>query len=62
LATWWVGFFAGWFMGRVTLPHLPTATAARLVLRAVAVMLGLALASGVAGGIFAPQDPERLEA
>lgn len=43
--------------------HLATgATAARLVLRAVAVMLGLALASGVAGGIFAPQDPERLEA
>lgn len=62
LATWWVGFFAGWFMGRVTLPHLPAATAARQALRAVSVMLGLALASGLAGGVFAPQDPDRLQA
>jgi hypothetical protein len=25
-------------------------------------MLGLALASGLAGGVFAPQDPDRLQA
>lgn len=62
LATWWVGFFAGWFMGRVTLPHLPLATAARLALRAVVVMVGLALAAGLAGGVFAPQDADRLQA
>ncbi|MCX6857258.1 MAG: hypothetical protein NTV80_20405, partial [Verrucomicrobia bacterium] len=39
LATWWVGFFAGWFMGRTTLPHLPLRVAAKLSLKGVGVML-----------------------
>src|SRR6266567_3037820 len=29
LATWWVGFFAGWFMARVAVPAFPPSEAFR---------------------------------
>lgn len=63
LATCWVGFFAGWFMGRVTLPHLPAAHAAALSLRGAGIMLASALIAGLAGWMLAPSDADhaRLE-
>ena len=49
LATWWVGFFAGWFMARLTLPHERVAHAARRSLVGVIIMLSVAIAfAGVA--------------
>ena len=63
LATWWVGMFAGWFMGRVTLPHLPVERAARLSLTGVGVMTLTAFVFAIVAGVVAPTDPasERLE-
>src|SRR4051812_43372696 len=29
LATWWVGFIAGWFLARVTVPYVPRTIALR---------------------------------
>lgn len=56
LATWWVGLFAGWFMGRVTLPHMPWKRAAGLCLRGVALMMLLALAAAATAWFIAPRD------
>lgn len=54
LATWWVGFFAGWFMGRVTVPRLPVAQAARLSLVGVIWIMAAALVAGAIAGGLAP--------
>ncbi len=56
LATWWVGFFAGWFMGRLTIPHMPWRRAAALSLEGVAVMTGTALVAAVIAYLWAPTD------
>lgn len=58
LATWWVGFFAGWFMGRISLPHLNPRHAARLSLKGVAVMMLTALVFASASYLMAPSIPE----
>ncbi|GEP42614.1 hypothetical protein [Brevifollis gellanilyticus] len=56
LATWWVGFFAGWFMGRLTIPHMPWRKAAGLSLKGVAVMTGTALLAAIMAYAWAPTD------
>ena len=58
LATWWVGFFAGWFMGRISLPHLNPGRAARLSLKGVAVMMLTALVFATASYLMAPTSPD----
>lgn len=58
LATWWVGMFAGWFMGRVTLPHLSLRQAARLSTQGMAVMMLTAFSFAVIAYIIAPETNE----
>lgn len=54
LATWWVGFFSAWFMGRMTLPHEPVQQAIRRSLRGVLMVMGGALLFAMAGFALAP--------
>jgi hypothetical protein len=50
LASWWAGFFAGWFLARVAVPRHAPAVAARYTFRGgVMVLLG-AVAGGITGG------------
>jgi hypothetical protein len=49
LATWWVGFFAGWFIARITVPAFSPAVAFRHALRGFLVILGFALTSSILG-------------
>ena len=63
LATWWVGMFAGWFMGRVTLPHEPVRIAARRSAVGVGVMMLTAIVFAIIADLLAPvsTDDPRLE-
>lgn len=54
LATWWVGFFAGWFMGRVTLPHEPLKAAAQRCAMGVGCMIAVAVVFAVVADTWAP--------
>lgn len=45
-ASWWVGFFAGWFLARLAVPRVPLPVAARLCARGVLGMLAVTLVSG----------------
>lgn len=59
LATWWVGLFAGWLMARMTVPVWPFRKALRSCGKGFAIMISIALASGVAGyalGLLRPPD------
>lgn len=58
LATWWVGFFAGWFMARLSIPHLPWRQAAALSLQGVCVMTGTSLLAAVIACLWAPTRAE----
>lgn len=61
LATWWVGMFAGWLIGRVTVARAEPATMHRLATWGFVVMLGCALAAGLgayAYGLTQQPDPE----
>lgn len=58
LANWWVGIFAGWFMGRVTLPHLSLRQAARLSTQGMAVMMLTAFSFAVIAYNIAPETNE----
>ncbi|MFM2176067.1 MAG: hypothetical protein RL015_165 [Verrucomicrobiota bacterium] len=58
LATWWVGMFAGWFMGRVTLPHWNVSHAARLSAQGMAIMALTALSFAVIAYMIAPETNE----
>ena len=49
LATWWVGFFAAWFIARITVPAFPPALRSRHTIHGVLIMLACALASLIAG-------------
>ncbi len=49
LATWWVGMIAGWALCRVGFGPAPSR---REVVRAFAIMLGVAMAFGVAGALL----------
>jgi hypothetical protein len=46
LATWWVGFVAGWFLARITVPHLTR----RIALRRCLVGFGIVFVPALAGG------------
>jgi hypothetical protein len=62
-ATWWVGFFAGWFMGRVTIPRVAMERAVRWSMWAVVGMMVCALVFAAVGYGMAPQsvDDPRVE-
>jgi hypothetical protein len=49
LATWWVGFIAGWLLARVAVPVLPVHEMFRVGLRGFIIMLGFVFASGCIG-------------
>lgn len=51
LATWWVGFFAGWVLARVVAPHVPPSRMLALSLRGFAIIIIFALLGSV--GTFA---------
>ena len=63
LATWWVGFFAGWFMARLSIPHMPWRNAARLSLKGVGVMMVTSALCAVIAYLWAPtrQEDPRME-
>ena len=52
MATSWVGFFAAWFIARITVPALPRATAFRLSLRGFAIVFAVAFAASIVGYLF----------
>ncbi len=52
LATWWVGFLAGWFLARVTVPAFPPAVAFRHTIHGLMIIFGFVLASSILGYVF----------
>jgi hypothetical protein len=52
LATWWVGFAAGWFMARIVMPRRASNSLLLLVLRGFTMMLGSAFLAGVIGYLY----------
>lgn len=59
LATWWVGFFAAWFIARVTVPAYPGRLALRRSLQSFGVVFAVAACGAVAGylmGVFHGPD------
>jgi hypothetical protein len=49
LAAWWVGFVAGWFIARITVPTFSWAVALRHSLRGFGIILASALAASCIG-------------
>jgi hypothetical protein len=49
LATWWVGFIAGWFIARTTVPAFPRPIAFRHSLRGFLIVFAFALAAAMVG-------------
>lgn len=49
MATWWVGFIAGWFLARLTVPHLPGNVAVRWCRQAFILLIAVAAVAGLAG-------------
>jgi hypothetical protein len=49
LATWWVGFIAGWLLARVVVPTLPAEQARAQCLRGFAIIVACALIAAVVG-------------
>jgi len=52
LATWWVGFFAGWFIARITVPAFSRTIALRHSLRGFLIVFAFALGASVAGYVL----------
>lgn len=55
LATWWVGFFSGWFLARIAVPAWPARVAFRRSLQAFLLIVLFALLAAVVGymiGVF----------
>lgn len=52
LATWWVGFFIGWFLARWFVPKLSTADAKRAILRGFSIVFGFGLSFALLAGIY----------
>ena len=52
-ASWWVGLFAGWFLGRVAIPRVALGRAVRLSFLGVGLMLGVTLVFGFGGWLWA---------
>jgi hypothetical protein len=49
LATWWVGFFAAWFMARITIPAFPRGLAFRYSFQGFMILFISAFAAGMIG-------------
>lgn len=58
LATWWVGMFSGWFMGRITIPYLPLPQAARLCAQGMVYMMLVAVIFALTAYGVAPKKAE----
>lgn len=58
LATWWVGLFAGWFMGRVTIPHEPLGKAARRSMLGALLMLAMSALFAASAFLISPKSLE----
>lgn len=52
LATWWVGFFSGWFIARVALPKVDGDRIVKLCAMGFAIVFALAVLGTVSGYIF----------
>jgi hypothetical protein len=52
LATWWVGFLAGWFISRVVVPAFPSHIAVRHTARAFLTILAFALTAAGVGYVL----------
>jgi hypothetical protein len=52
LASWWVGFFAAWFIARITVPAFPRNAAFRYTIQGFAIVFSFTLLGSVAGYIF----------
>jgi hypothetical protein len=60
LATWWVGFIAGWFMARIVVPSLEPDKRFIPMLRGFAIMFAIAFAGSLTGyvdGLYRIRDP-----
>jgi hypothetical protein len=53
LATWWVGFFCVWFVGRTVIRRVDAAAAAAVMRRAIWLVMACAAAGGVFGALIA---------
>jgi hypothetical protein len=49
LATWWVGFVAGWLQARLAVPHVPRAAAVRRCFAGFGILFVFAVAGGLIG-------------
>jgi hypothetical protein len=52
LATWWVGFVAGWFLARISVPDLSCAAAVRRGARGFLIIFACAVAAAVIGYVL----------
>ena len=49
LATWWVGFIAGWFLARMAVPKWPPVEARACILRGFGIILACAITASLLG-------------
>ncbi|RBP46586.1 hypothetical protein DES53_102977 [Roseimicrobium gellanilyticum] len=49
MATWWVGFIAGWFLARLTVPHVRREEAVRCCWQGFGMLFGVVVLAGMAG-------------
>jgi len=54
LATWWVGFVAGWFIARVSVPAFSRAIAFRRSARGFLIVFASAFVAGIIGYVLGP--------
>jgi len=52
LASCWVGFFAAWFLARVTVPAFSKSTVRQHMLKGFGIIFGLTLAGGIVGFVW----------
>ena len=60
LATWWVGFFSGWFLARIAVPAWPTSVAVRRCLVGFTFIFAFAFAGGYMRVFARPPSFQRL--
>lgn len=52
LATWWVGFIAGWFLGRLGAKRLTQSDGRRAIWRGFAMIFGCGMVGGIGGWLI----------
>lgn len=52
LATWWVGFFVAWILGRRLIPDQPRDVAIRQVFQGIGLVIAVVIAFGIGGFLF----------